>query len=233
MNPIKALTVALLCVPLAACGDDGQATDGTPADSGSTSDVEATTTGSSPTSSTDPSTTDDPSTTSAGSATSDGDTTAGEGGDGSGSTGGGPTAGVCAATCENADDCCPLGALGCPSGDYPNNWSCEDGFCAFGGCSEDAECTDLLDPNSECHPISGIGTCFEPCREDGDCMMLLGADGTCTGMADDGTMYCEVAVDPCRTDDDCGGNGTCDVETGTCGCLVDEQCTDDGMACQL
>ncbi len=231
MNRSKTLSFVCVCIALAGCGDDGQATNGTPEDTGSTGEVEATTMGAGPTSSDDPATTNDPSTTSGGSATSDGDTTAAT--DGSGSSGDAPTAGVCVATCREDQDCCPFGALGCPSEDYPNNWSCDEGFCAFGGCSEDAECIDLLDPSQECHPISGIGTCFEPCREDGDCAMLLGRDGTCTGVADDGSMYCEVPVDPCRTDDDCGGSGTCDVAAGTCGCTVDDECTEDGMGCHI
>lgn len=166
-------------------------------------------------------------------ATTDADTTGGDAGSSTGdgsatddSTGGTPAAGVCVAACEADADCCPLGSIGCPGKDYPNNWTCDEGACSSGGCSEDADCESLVPlTNDECHPIGGVGTCFEPCKDDGDCM----GDTECIGEADDGTMYCSAPVDPCKSDDDCDGAGICDTDAGTCGCTMDDECTADGL----
>jgi hypothetical protein len=127
---------------------------------------------------------------------------------------------VCAQGCEEAADCCPLGSIGCPSDEYPNNYACTDGICEFGGCTDNAECESILEQN-ECHPVNGVGTCFEPCEENGDCLV-----GECVGMADDGSMFCTTETPPCEEDDDCAGLGLCNVDDGTCYCDSSKNCTD-------
>jgi hypothetical protein len=155
-------------------------------------------------------------------------------GDGDGTdttTGGEPTTGVCVASCAGAADCCPLGAIGCPGEDYPNNWECIEGACQLGGCMANADCSDLPIPSDqECLPVAGVGACVDVCENNTDC--LFGT--TCSGKADDGTMYCAAPVEPCESDDDCGGAGVCDLDTGTCGCTSDDECTtEDQDACSL
>lgn len=148
-------------------------------------------------------------------------------------TGGGGDSGVCVAACREDADCCPFGAIGCPSEDYPNNWTCVEGACQFGGCSESAECTSIIpigDP--ECLAVSGVGACVEPCEDDGDCPPASGTE--CVGMADDGTMYCTTPVEPCEDDDACEGSGVCDVDSGACVCTSADDCTDPELgACSI
>jgi hypothetical protein len=149
------------------------------------------------------------------------------------SSGGGEEAGVCVAACREDADCCPFGAIGCPGEDYPNNWTCVEGACQFGGCSETADCTSIIpigDP--ECIAVSGVGVCAEACEKDGDCPPASGTE--CIGVADDGSMYCTTPVDPCENDDDCEGSGTCDVDSGACVCTSAEDCTDPELgACSV
>jgi hypothetical protein len=149
------------------------------------------------------------------------------------SSGGGEQAGVCVAACREDADCCPFGAIGCPGEDYPNNWTCVEGACQFGGCSETADCTSIIpigDP--ECIAVSGVGVCAEACEKDGDCPPASGTE--CIGVADDGSMYCTTPVDPCENDDDCEGSGTCDVDSGACVCTSAEDCTDPELgACSV
>ncbi|MCC6623824.1 MAG: hypothetical protein IT385_21375, partial [Deltaproteobacteria bacterium] len=125
---------------------------------------------------------------------------------------------VCAMACTTAADCCANGISGCP-GDYPMNWSCEDGYCAFGGCSSHDDCQSPFVRNLECHPFGGVGTCIDPCDRDDDCPGSL----TCSGRADDGTAVCAGATG-CRSDEDCGGLGRCDA-SGACVCDDAGDCT--------
>jgi hypothetical protein len=134
----------------------------------------------------------------------------------------GDEVGQCFQGCVGPADCCPVGSLGCPGEGYPNNWACNDGICEFGGCTDDLQCG-LLGLTQECHTIDGIGTCFDPCASDSDCALT---GGTCSGVADDGTGFCEVETPPCEDDLDCAGLGICDVQSGECYCLDDANCTD-------
>ncbi|GEM_PF-1676907 len=132
--------------------------------------------------------------------------------------------GECKESCMEDMDCCPLGALGCPSENYPNNWTCTDGVCVFGGCENNDDCGNPL--VEECHPIDGVGTCFDPCANDADCALLLGTQ--CIGMADDDVMRCEAPTEPCEKDSDCLGGGICNPATGECACVSDANCTGQG-----
>lgn len=156
----------------------------------------------------------------------------GSGGNSGGGTGGptgdrGPT-GTCAEPCEVDADCCPFGALGCPADAYPNNWSCVDGGCSFGGCGSDADCDGLLGLGpGECIEVGGLPTCVTPC-DGGGC----GLGMQCVGVADDASTFCAAAADaPCENDDDCGGAGVCARDTGRCMCGSDDDCAAANMVC--
>lgn len=200
-------------------GDDGD--DGTP-----TTSVDDTTGG------------DPPGTTGEDTGPATGDDTAtgtdtGNGSESGTGTGGAPDAGVCVASCREDADCCPFGAIGCPGDDYPNNWTCVDGACQNGGCSENADCASIIPiGNPECIVVSGVGVCAEPCEREGDCPQAGGTE--CVGVADDASMYCTTPVDPCENDDDCDGAGVCDVDSGACGCTSADDCTDPELgACSV
>ena len=125
-----------------------------------------------------------------------------------GSTGEEPAVGVCVAACEAAEDCCPFGALGCPSDEYPNNWSCAEGACQLGGCESDQDCETFPLPSAqECLEVAGVGACLDVCESDQDC--FIGSE--CVGTTDDGTMYCTTPTDACESDDDCDGDTVCDL----------------------
>lgn len=141
-----------------------------------------------------------------------------------GDTTGGPDAGTCAMGCEEAIDCCPLGAVDCPSETYPDNWSCVENVCVFGGCSTNDDCESGVNPGQSCHEVDGTGVCFDPCAENNDCE----GEATCTGVADDGMMFCELPVPACEDDSDCNGAGICDPDSGACYCEGDTNCTAEG-----
>jgi hypothetical protein len=136
--------------------------------------------------------------------------------------------GVCAAGCSVAADCCLTGVIDCP-GDYPNDWTCEAGLCRRSGCQADEQCGSIGNfPNLQCHPIEGIGSCFEPCVDDLDCIAV--PDSSCVGVADDGARYCTATL-VCQVDSDCAGQGVCEIATGVCGCRDDDDCVASGMVC--
>jgi len=219
---------------LIACGDEGEAGS---ADTGSSesSDTSARTTGSVTitTSTSGASTTATSSTTSA-TTQSTGETgetgvdsSGGVGTDtGAGTETGGATAGTCQQGCNEAGDCSPPNAMNCPSDEYPNNWTCADNLCVFGGCAGDNDCPNLP-LGQECHEIDGVGTCFVPCGNDLECAAQPGT--SCDGVADDDAMYCAAAPQPCENDDDCNGAGTCDVDSGACVCTSDDECTSETL----
>jgi hypothetical protein len=129
-------------------------------------------------------------------------------------------AGFCALACEMPVDCCN-GAPDCP-GDFPNDWSCDGGTCAFNGCTDDMQCEMLFaSPDYIC---LASGACAEECAVDADCTVMTQTcvDGACTSEAD-----------PCTTDADCMDFGVCDVDAGTCGCTMDGDCGVDGYVCAL
>lgn len=141
------------------------------------------------------------------------------------STGGGG-GGVCQLGCAEAVDCCPMGAMDCP-GDYPNDWSCTDGVCEFGGCTADEQCTvgGAL-PDWKCLKGEVADFCGLPCEDDAPCEAFT---LTCVGAAADGTKFCSTdAPAGCTKDEECGGFGVCNVDTGACECSDDGECTADG-----
>lgn len=228
-----ALSLALISILGCPADDDagGGETEGTGTESSTdasasgatltstTASTQTTTAGTTTTSSeTEGSTTEDPSTTEP--ATSGETDTTGATDDTGGSTTGGEEVGVCVQGCEEDVDCCPLGSIACPGKEYPNNYTCNEGICEFGGCDENADCEGIL-ADDECHPIDGIGTCFDPCVNDDDCI-----NSQCIGVADDGSMYCTTETEPCEEDEDCGDLGRCNADEGTCYCESSKQCTD-------
>ncbi len=111
-----------------------------------------------------------------------------------------------------AEDCCEGSQPGlpsaCPSANYPNNWSCVNGACVHGGCSNDADC---VIPGFECVDLGGVSQCVAVCSipsggTGGDCEDCDDCDdpedadtdgvahflpGTeCIGVAAGGVMYC-------------------------------------------
>jgi len=73
-----------------------------------------------------------------------------------------------------------------------------------------------------------LDICAEGCAVDDDCT----AGTTCIGEDADGDTYCTVEptrVDPCESDDDCGGYGVCDTESGSCYCDDAGDCTGTGV----
>lgn len=142
---------------------------------------------------------------------------------------GGEGAGTCAPECEIAADCCQPGMLDCP-GAYPNDWSCDGGFCAFGGCGGDADCTyggALAD--WECHPVLGVRSCVLPCTADPDCAafgLSCAEEGT-----DDGVRFCVSAAADCDVSG-CGGFGRCDADSGFCVCDSSDDCQAPGYGCR-
>ena len=128
-------------------------------------------------------------------------------------------AGLCKATCQQPQECCPPEVVDCP-GDYPNNWACEAGLCRSQGCMLDEHCTlDGTLPQFECHAIDAVGRCFEPCQDDAGCVHIPGS--ACDGLADDGARYCQTG---CSDDLECNGLGVCAAD-GTCRCRDDNDCS--------
>lgn len=139
----------------------------------------------------------------------------------------GGSAGYCNFTCAEAIDCC-AGEPTCEAGigTYPYAWTCDGGFCAFGGCTSDDECTmgGAL-PAWICADIGGGTMACQPgCAADMDCEDQFLMGWTCTG--GDGS-YCQPPG--CTADADCGAGFTCDTETGAClvpPCTADADCGD-------
>jgi len=144
--------------------------------------------------------------------------------------------GFCALGCSEAADCCADGVPDCPSDAYPNNWSCNAGFCEFGGCSTDDECTmgGILE-GWECHELGGVGGCVNPCADDDACEAMV-PGWTCSFEYDDGTKGCApppVDPEPCTEDADCGGFGVCNADSGACECSGDAECSTEGYNCKM
>ncbi|MCA9693923.1 MAG: hypothetical protein KC636_30325 [Myxococcales bacterium] len=137
--------------------------------------------------------------------------------------------GVCVRACAEPRDCCPPDVVECP-GEYPHAWSCEQGLCVAGGCTNDEQCAALSTvPGVGCHAIEGVGVCFTPCAGDGDCAVIPGS--TCSGLADDGVGFCRTG---CESDADCEGAGRCELASGSCRCADDVDCTArEGLVCAL
>ncbi len=172
----------------------------------------------------------------------------------SSSSGDEPPAQVCALQCRSALDCCVLsGSFGCEDaiGIYPNEFVCEaNGTCSNHGCPDDAGCSifDAGGTHFICVELGAFGTCVTACDADADC---LGVSPTSTCRGDDGgRRYCaepactsdDACVGTgmrclegrcefhCGADDECSGNGRCDVATGACVCDDTSGCGE-GFAC--
>lgn len=143
--------------------------------------------------------------------------------DSSGSKPDGP--GVCELRCETRSDCVPAG------GD-DDDWECDGGFCsdvAFELCDP---FTCEIQGNGVCAVVTGLSTCTTPCTAGGsECAQLEG----CLGNDDLGNPICTplpcggvAEGEPCVTSTG-EDRGTC--IGGECICMVDEECTADGHAC--
>lgn len=160
-----------------------------------------------------------------------GEATGGSATGGNGTGGSAPSGGYCAIACTTVADCCQ-GNPSCPGDAYPNNPTCDGGFCTGAQCAVDDDCTfGGTVPGYECHPIDVGGSdykaCLAVCTTTADCTASL----TCTGNATDGTKYCTADAVPCTGDGDCQGYGVCDTETGGCTCSADADCTAAGTKC--
>jgi hypothetical protein len=151
------------------------------------------------------------------------------GGAGSGGSGSGGALSYCAQSCAEAADCCPDGLPDCPGDAYPNNYGCEEGLCTPPQCATDDECTfGGAVPGNGCLTISDFKICVPTCDGDADCTAPL----TCAGEDDDGKKYCTgEAPAGCTTDADCpaGYGGICDVDSGSCTCGEDADCSGAGV----
>jgi hypothetical protein len=253
----KFLALALLPI-FGACvvndADDDAA--GTDTDVSTTAPTTTSPTTTEPTTTTDPSTTEpttttDPATTDPGTE-SESDTEA-DTSESETDTGG--AGGYCALGCVEPVDCCDAADPNCEPGlgTYPYDWSCDEGACIAGGCTDDEQCTfggalptwvcadfgggfnacapgcaadaDCQGPGTEDYTCTGPdGTCAAPgCTADADCQGVGTEDYTCNV----DTGFCEAP--PCTSDADCG-TLTCDVGSGFCGCTDDKMCGE-GFAC--
>lgn len=125
----------------------------------------------------------------------------------------------CVRTCEGPWDCCPPGSEGqCPGTEYPYDYMCIDGLCAFPPCVGDDDC-----PNAGevCRPIRGAPRCVLPCDGDDAPCAAVEPEQTCSGLTDDGQSYCFAH---CSTPGVFCGNQTCDQASGECVCTSAGQC---------
>lgn len=141
-------------------------------------------------------------------------------GSGTGSGGGGSGTGRCLPGCTTAADCCAQGQAGCPDGPYPNNPTCEGGYCRAAQCSTTADCT-ALGPTLDCLTNSGIKSCGITCAQDADCPMGT----TCSGSDANGKQFCKGTGTgkECMVDMDCTGRGKC--VNNSCVCDSNADCT--------
>ena len=147
----------------------------------------------------------------------------GAGGAGGSGGSGGASAGYCARSCTTPADCCLEGQGNCPSNQYPTNYTCDNGLCGPPRCAVKDDCTASGQlPDFDCLVINGNTACAEPCTSDADCA----APATCTGMADDGTMLCNVDIPPfmCEPGTSCNGFGVCNADGDGCECTDSSQC---------
>ncbi len=133
---------------------------------------------------------------------------------------GGGTVGRCLPGCIAAADCCVAGQMDCPNGPYPNNPTCDKGYCLSPQCATAADCTSL-GANFDCLLTLGINNCGATCMQNADCPM-----GTeCTGVDANGKMFCRSmgAGTECMVDADCAGRGRC--VNNHCRCTSNADCT--------
>lgn len=163
----RRVTLEYATIGLALCFVPGGS--GCADDVGTSSATLSTTTTTSPPTTTTPPTTTLPTTTATSTPTTSG------GGSGGGTTGVLPDLVACPLefqSCGSPEECCPNfghpGSL-CPSGSYPDNWTCTTGQCRQGDCADDADC---VIPRFECREVGGVNRCVAPCEENEECWDL-------------------------------------------------------------
>jgi hypothetical protein len=140
--------------------------------------------------------------------------------------------GYCTQACQTVQDCC-FGNPECP-GPYPDDWSCINGACVYGGCSNDVECG--FNGTVEgwfCAVIEFGAFCLPSCRVDADCDEWGGLWRCNRDMA--GKGYCAPGPN-CGGDGTyqaCDGSGSCDPDTGWCVCHDDAECYGDSVCTAL
>ncbi len=149
-------------------------------------------------------------------ATSSSDGVASSSGAADDSSGGAPAGPpVCTKMCTFPGECCPPGAEGCPSTEYPFNYTCPETLCILTGCQSDEDCGGLT-----CLTVFGVGECVQTCAADADCAGVSDI-AVCTGVDDAGASYC---LEPCNAPGMSCGNMDCDETTGRCTCSSSGQC---------
>ncbi len=94
-------------------------------------------------------------------------------------------------SCSTISDCCEgvPSAEACP-GSYPNNWSCANGVCVIGRCTDDSQCSDLFTGFS-CISVAGKKECVAGCGDDSECETLRNMPGTlCVASDEVDRGYC-------------------------------------------
>lgn len=138
----------------------------------------------------------------------------------SGSSSGEGTIGRCLPGCTTAADCCVAGQMDCPNGTYPNNPTCEKGYCLAPQCATAADCAPL-GASFDCLSTLGINSCGSTCTQNADCPM----NTECTGVDANGKKFCRSkgAGQECMVNADCDGRGMCVNQY--CRCASDADCT--------
>lgn len=145
----------------------------------------------------------------------------------SSSSSGMPVLGYCTKPCGTVADCCPQGAINCPSNMYPNNYTCDKNACKSPECATTADCA-AIDPKQDCLAEQGFNSCATTCVNDGDCL----APATCSGVDDNNKKYCLSSGGGCANDAACNGFGKC--VNKVCACEKASDCTKPGFtACAL
>jgi hypothetical protein len=122
----------------------------------------------------------------------------------------GTGAGVEGDTCAGVWDCDGGPGAFC----LPDDQSWPEGYCAIGGCTDNADC---IDGHCGFIGMDGEGVCIDSCTDDADCRMGYG----CFDLDDDTTDECLPegdgnVGDPCGSFADCGGreNALCFPDSG-------------------
>jgi hypothetical protein len=133
-------------------------------------------------------------------------------------------AGTCAPPCTAPAECCPPGSLDCPSSQYPNNVSCENGACKSPQCGSTSDCA-AVNPKLDCFTNAGVKDCAFACATDIDCTSPL----KCEGADDNGKKYCIAKGTGGCTDTICASLGLGKCINNICSCLSDSDCTKAGF----
>jgi len=145
-------------------------------------------------------------------------------GGGMGGSGGSAPYGYCAPPCTTPAECCPANTPGCPSNQYPNNYTCKDGSCRSPQCATTSDCT-AEGPTKDCFMVDGEKSCKFACSTDTDC----NAPQTCIGVDDNGKKYCRATGAGCPDDAFCMNLGIGKCINKVCLCEADADCTKTGF----